>query len=176
MTLDQLVKLPYQAMKTWAEARKGRATVARDPLDVLILLTQGPAGFLVIFLWDGDSASEIGADETDVDQSGAVEVHPPATNRIEVIIGRNLGLDVRKDWALIAERDGRAPLLKLVNEARAKMLALVYPDDATSLRRFVYRGCDSVSLPDGFPLAAYKLRFELVATVDVEDEEEVLTT
>jgi hypothetical protein len=169
MTPAAILAPVYAALNTWAKSLGGRATVARDPLDVLIILTQGPAGFLVVLHWAGDQSVDVGADRDDPDDVGVDEIllTPPARSRVEIVVGQNLGLDVRRDYALIAAAENRVPLLERISVVRGRVLAMRFKDDDESLRRFTYSGCDPVTLPDGFPLAAYRLAFEFVSSVDV---------
>ena len=65
------------------------------------------------------------------------------------------------------DKGDRRNLLGRVDALRAYALSLVFPGtDGETLKRLRYGGCDPMSTPDGLPLAAYKLRFGLVTTVE----------
>lgn len=160
MRIDEIVKKLHDALATWGTAEKLRVSVARDPFDVLEVLTVGPEDALIIVQWDGDDPEdpEFGEDEATAG---------PARQNLNVIVGAGLGLSAQKDWRLIAGRGSRKSVLRRVDEARAFVLSLRFPDDETSLRRLQYRGTEPMSTPDGIPLAAYRMRFSLLAAITV---------
>jgi hypothetical protein len=167
---DRIVELLTKAIDAWTKGdlrRRAKVLPARDPFDVLEMLLVSPEKALITVLWNGDQPEEIGQD-ADTGDVG------PARNAIEVTVGCGLGLDAAKDWRLVLGKGGRESVIGRVADVRALVLALHFPaDDETTLQRFSYRGCEPVVTPDGVPLAAYKLRFEIVATVDVSDDVEV---
>lgn len=164
MRIDEIAKKLCDALTTWGTAKKLRVSVARDPFDVLHVLTVGPEDALLIVQWDGD-------DPEDPDLSEDDAMTGPTRQNINVIVGQGLGLDVKRDWRLIAGRGTRPSVLQRVDETRSFVLSLVFPADESSLRRLRYRGCEPMTAPDGIPLAAYRLKFSLVAMVNVDTTE-----
>jgi len=172
MSPDLIIEKARAALASWAPAKGARISLARDPFDVLELLTVGPREALIVLAWGGDEPYDLGLGETDAG-SDDDNVSPVATQIIEVTVGQGLGLDAIKDWGLIAGKGSRPSVLKRVANVRGFMLSLLFPDDETTMRRFSYRGCDPWSTPDGIPLAAFKLRFGLVAVVDQGETVEI---
>ncbi|MFA5058267.1 MAG: hypothetical protein WC485_09155 [Opitutaceae bacterium] len=161
MTIPEIMQAIHADLADWVGEHKGTLSVAKDPWNVLELLTQGPAGFLVVLHWAGDDA--LGEQEQD----------PLAGNQIDVIVGYNLALEPQPEVALFKPRGTRPALLALVNDCRARVLSMVFPDDHETTRALGYGGAEAVTLPNGWPLAAYKFRVRLDAAVDVDDQREV---
>lgn len=164
MRIDQIVKTLHDELEDWARSRQMRVSMARDPFDVLEVLAIGPRDAVIIVADAGDEP--VDPDLGDVDREDGVV--GPVNQLLEVTVGQGLGLDVVKDWRLIAGRGNRKSVLRHVNEVRAFVLSLVYPDNDETTRRLSYRGREPVVTPEGVPLAAYKLRFGLIASVDVD--------
>jgi len=164
MRIDEIVKKLADALATWGGSRSIRVSVARDPFDVLEVLTIGPEAALLIVQWDGDETEDPELSEDDATTG-------PARNNNNIIVGQGLGLDLKRDWRLIAGRGTRKSVLQRLDETRAFALSILYPADETSLRRLRYRGCEPMVTPDGIPLAAYRLKFSLVAMVNVDATE-----
>jgi hypothetical protein len=165
MTPEAIITKVRDALNTWGGDKGARVSLARDPFDVLELLTVGPMEALICLSWGGDELFDLGLGETDAGTDDD-NVSPAATQILEVTVGQGLGLNVVKDWRLIAGKGNRPGVLARVNAVRAHILSLLLPNDETTLRRFSYRGCDPWSTPDGVPLAAFKLKFGLVAAVE----------
>ena len=159
MTIDVLVKKLYDALATWAKPQGLKVSLARDPFDSLEVLAVGPAEALIVVSWAGDAPVDpvMGPDD---DLTGAVE------HSLEIIVGQGLGLEFIKDWRLIAGRGNRKSLLSRVDQVRKFVLSLVYPDDQETLGRFEYKGTEPFTTPEGIPLAAFRMRFSIVASVD----------
>jgi len=164
MRIDEIVKKVADALTTWGATRSVRVSAARDPFDVLEVLTVGPEAALLIVQWDGDEPEDPELSEDDA-------MTGPARHNINLVVGQGLGLDVKRDWRLIAGRGTRKSVLQRVDETRAFALSLLFPADETSLRRLRYRGCEPMVTPEGIPLAAYRLKFSLVAMVNVDATE-----
>ena len=167
---DRIVELLTKAIEAWTKGdtlRRAKVLPARDPFDVLELLLVSLEKALIVVLWNGDQPEDIGQD-ADTGDVG------PARNSIEVTVGCGLGLDASRDWRLILGKGDRKSVIGRVADVRAFVLSIHFPEaDQTTLQRFAYRGCEPVVTPDGVPLAAYKLRFEIVSTVDVGADVEI---
>ena len=142
-------------IEAWAKANNAIVSIALDPFNVLEILAEGPEGGRVILHWAGDqNPSEL--------LQMAI-----ARNEIEVVLSYNLGLSLRPDLALIESTPTRPSLLKQLSDLRGILLSLAYPDGET-LVYLVYKGTASFITPEGFPLAAYRLRFELDSAINTE--------
>lgn len=159
-------------LDAFAKPLGGRVSVARDPFDVLELLTVGPAGFLLILHDAGDDRVDLGLDET-MGLDDEDNVQEPVRMDIEVSVGYGLGLDAARDWRLIAGKGNRPGLPGRCRALRAMLLGLKFKDDEESLRRLRYEGRKAVVTPDGVPLAAYRMRFSLQVSVLAGDDVEV---
>ncbi len=140
----------------WARDRKGEVSVAQDPFRVLEVLWERPVGFRVIVHWAGDRPIEGGPDAV-----------PISTNRIEVYLSYNLGLTAKLDVALMTGEPDRPSMLAMTEACRARLLSYTFPQ-ATTGAILRYAGCEPVTTPDGYPLAAYKLSFELDGAVKTD--------
>ena len=146
------------SLEAYLAPKKGKLFLARDPFDALSLLAESPAGFRVILHWAGDSPmGDDGAED------GVVLAH------VELILSHNVGLTLVKGANLITARAGQQPLYELVSQVRAHLRAIEWPDEV-SFGSFFYRGCESVFTPDGVPLDAYKLRFDLLHSLPVHED------
>lgn len=158
MRPDQILESVKKDLDDWAATLAGakvQVSVARDPYNVLELLVQGPAGLCVVIHWAGDEGNgKIG--------------DPKADNLIEVIVGYNLGLTIPLDQALYKSTANRPSLLKYVNDVRARLLTIQFTADETRQFTF-YSGCEPIVLPDGVPLAAYRMKARLDAIVETDE-------
>lgn len=157
MHIDEVISAVHDHLAPWAQAQKGRLVVATDPFNVLEILATGPRGFVVVLGFGGDEAL------------GEEEQNPLATATVEVTVGYCLGLDIAQGLLLFKAKTDRPSLLGLVSACRAQLLALTFADDGESGRFLAYGGCEPVTLPDGFPLAAYKVRARLDMAVEVAE-------
>jgi hypothetical protein len=155
LRIDEILSKLNGAVTTWAAANKATVSIARDPFHVLEILAESPAGFRVILHWAGDkNPSEI--------LQMAI-----ARNDIEVIFSYNLGLTGKPDLALITGSTARPALLALLDDLRALILSIQYPDEET-LVYCVYAGTEPFITPDGIPLAAYRMRFQLDSGINTQ--------
>ena len=155
----------YQAdLQIWARANKALVSIAKDPYHVLELLYETPAGLRLILHWAGDDAL------------GEQEEAIGSNNKLEVIVSYNLGLMAKTDAALVQAQPNRPALLTLVSDVRLRVLSLSVPDDETGVDLAArHAGCETVTTPEGVPLAAYKLKFEFDAAFpdyDMREAEE----
>lgn len=149
---DHLLNLLEEDLTPWVKELRGLLSVAADPWNFLELLAESPQGWRGVLHWDGDEALSENA-------LGGCFVK----NRFSFGVTCQKGLSARAEQALHKVRPGGAPsLLKLVGLARLRLRTFAFPADVSE--RFVrYAGCDPVVLPDGTPLAGYRLRFELTS-------------
>jgi hypothetical protein len=150
----RLLELVHEDFTPFAQEHKAELVIAEDPWGFLEVLASGPQGGLIALHWGGDT-------NTQADMPEAVF----AENQIEIGIAVNPGLAKDSKARALSRRPGdRLPLIRLVAEARRRARSLMLPDDGTSERRLRYAGCDPVVLPDGVPLSAYRMRFQVVST------------
>lgn len=147
---DQILRYAKAAVNAVVTSNKGKVYIAKDPWNVLELLAESPSGFRCILHWAGDKLL------------GEQEDLPLMTSRLEVILSCNLGLTAAAETALVEESaiTARPSLLNLVNKVRERMLQKLWPADYTE-EQIRYVGTDPVGTPEGVPLAAYRLVFEL---------------
>ncbi len=137
-------------LEPWARDHAGLVTLARDPYHFLELLAESPAGWRIVLHWDGEDNTGDNA------QAGAF-----CAQRLSLGISANLGLTAKPNEALVTPTASRAALLRLVADTRDRVRGYTWPDRTTS-RYLLYRRALPVVLPEGVPLAAYKLDFELI--------------
>ena len=158
MRIDQILEAVKNDLDDWAATleQKVRISVARDPLHALECLVAGPAGIVLVLHWAGDDNNDAGAQKSF-----------RGLNRIELSVGYNLGLKSPKDEAIWKTTESRPSLLKLVDQARSRLLSIHYPANETG-QYFKYIGCEPVTMPDGMPLAAFRLSVALSAVIGIE--------
>lgn len=158
---DQILAAIKTDLDVWAATRKGKVVVARDPLEVIEILAAGPGGLLAILNDEGDD---------EVDAAGENQI---AGQLIGVTVGMPLGLNAEKGRLLYKSVGERRNLARLRSECRARVLSLTLPADGEDVDlHFRYRGCQPVTMPDGYPLAAHKFRVQLDALVETEEPRE----
>jgi hypothetical protein len=147
---DQICRYVKTAIAAVASSNKGKIEIAKDPWHVLELLAESPSGFRIIIHWAGDQ------------QLGDMDDAPLVTSRLEVILSCNLGLTANAESALVegSALTNRPSLLDLVSRVRQRILQKLWPAERTG-GNIRYVGCEPVGTPDGVPLAAYRLSFEL---------------
>lgn len=147
---EQLLQHLVDDLQPFVRERRGLLSVAADPYNFLELLGEAPSGWRCVVHWAGDE-----------NQSPDI----PAAflrNEFHVGISCNLGLTAKPGEAAMKKRPGGAPsLVQLVQLTRTRIRELVFPDGTTG--QAAYQGCEPVVLPDGTPLAAYRLRFFLTS-------------
>lgn len=157
---DELLLKLEELLAAWVAENKGSLKVAGDPWTALRLLCESPAGMLAVLAWGGDS----NLSEEDQDAMGE-EI-------LELSIGVNPGLAIDRERATVEEAPGssRKSLVRLISEARKRVLSLELADDNQTGRYFVWKDTAAIVLPNGIPLSAYKLRFGLTAAIPQEAE------
>lgn len=158
-TPDTLLLELHAALVPWLAARKGVVSIAADPYNFLELLADGPSGCRVVLHWGGET------NPADDARTGCF----PA-NRIEVGITGNLGLEARPEMALIAGNAVRPAFLETVAAVREVVRSHLFREDI-STKFPLYKGCEPVVLPEGMPLRAYRLNFEITLGLPPIDQD-----
>lgn len=148
-TPDALLTELRADLEPWVAKKKGTVSIALDPYNFLELLAESPAGWRAVLHWEGE------ANPSDNAQAGCF-----CPQKISIGITKNLGLVAKKDEALVKSLLGNPAFLKLQADLRDRVRGYVWPEQTTE-RYMLYKGADPVSLPDGTPLAAMRLNFEL---------------
>jgi hypothetical protein len=155
LTVTQILVALFTALQTWAAPLHGKVSIARDPFNVLEILSANPAGYRLVVHWAGDD------NISDIDQLPLVE------HTLEIVLSYNLGLTRTPDQGLVASSTSRPPLYDVLDSLRSFVLAVQYPTEQTGSYA-VYAGAKPFITPDGIPLAAYVLTFKLKAAVNVD--------
>ena len=157
---DELLKAIDANLALWKEAgQKINRFISKDPWHPYELITTGPQGLCLVLHWAG--ATALGGE--------VAEGLTLATQKIEVFLSFNLGLMAQPEAALIKGNDSRPSLLKLINLLQRRVRSMDFRDETDVRRFFRWTATQPFSAPDGTPLAAYKLSFEL--DTDVEELE-----
>lgn len=148
-TPDTLLLELHEDLSAFLAANRGALSVAAEMYDFLQLLTESPAGWRVVLLWEGEE------NPGDDAQAGCFP-----TQRFSLGVTANLGLTASPEIGLIKPSASRPALLQLVAAVRDYVRGHVFRGEV-STKYPLYKGADPVVLPDGMPLKAYRLRFEL---------------
>jgi hypothetical protein len=157
MTPALLLQTLRTGLAAWAQTHRAALSIASDAWNALELLASGPASLRIILRWDGDSQ--------DADQDAGIVKH-----KIAVIVSGARALLAQQGQHLV---DGSAatgkPLYESVSAVRAVVRSLEFPGGITSgaLR---YAGCQPFTTPEGVPIDAYELLFEIDASIPIEQE------
>lgn len=155
MTPAQIIAPLASELETFVQPW-GHVSVAQDPFNVYEVLTQGPHASLVVVHWAGDQH------EASDYRVGIVRA------TLEIYVGRNRGLHLDKG-RMLSEADpfdGEPALYTTVSDIRDFVRTFNFsaaPDvEAERVDDYAhYLGADPVPMPDGIPLAAYRIRFGL---------------
>ena len=150
---DQIVLAIVNGLAPWAAAHQAKTSIARDPFEVLELLAADSPGLRLVVHWAGD--------EPLGDQMAQA---PLVTTALEIVLGLNLGLTATPDRQLLTGGAARPALYQLVSDLRLAVLAIEFPNLATTAF-LAYGGTRPVASPEGVPLAAYTSRFTLESVV-----------
>lgn len=162
MTPDQMLKPLLAALHAWADAW-AQIEIAKDPNNALELIAQGmegPHGYNIVLLWNGD-------DPTDDN-----DLVPIVDNTIEIFVGRNEGLSLDPNDTLVRDVGDEKATYQVTSDVREFVRGFDYgdypevPQELTE-KRLGYRGGSPVALPEGVPLAAYSLRFRLTTSLPI---------
>jgi len=159
MSPEKLLAALQAYLDTFVEGW-GSVSLAGDPYNVYEQLTQGPNSTLIILHWAGD------------EPAGSTRASPFAKNEIEVYVGRNRGLSLDPNENLVHTDiiDGQKPLFQEVAEIREHLRAFQLNDmpdvaDIAHEPRLSYGGTGPVILPNGIPMAALRIRFNVNASL-----------
>lgn len=148
---EELLTILHEDLTPFTRELKGTLSVAADPWNFLELLAEAPQGWRLVLHWAGD-------------ENQMTEVPGAAINKSEFHVGItcNLGLTAKPGEAVMRKRPGNAPsLLRLMTMTRDRVKSFVFPDGTSG--QAIYLGADPITLPDGTPLAGYRLRFSLMS-------------
>lgn len=134
---------------------KGITSIASDAFNVIEILGERPAGFRVILLWEGDQ------DATGQPLAGIVR------HTIAVIISANRGLRVWNGENLHRDTAAGPSLLTRLAEIRTLILRFRFPPGFSD-ETLLYIGTEPETTPEGLPLDAYRMRFQLHASIDMQ--------
>jgi len=164
VTTDKLTAAFCRVLKDWAKQQPGNMQVHRatDPWNAVELLCQGPTEYRAVVVYAGDEAAG-----TDMPFSLITE------HRWDVYVTLPLGLHMDPASVLTQGTPARPALLRMVDELKGFCLALRWPEDLTETL-MKYGGSEGATLPDGLPIAAYRLRFSLVAATATADEQDAV--
>lgn len=133
---------------------KGITSIAGDAFHVLELLGESPVAWRVILLWEGDD------DATGQPLAGIVR------HTISIVISHNRGLRVWNGENLHRDTAAQPSLLTRLAEIRALVLRFRFPAEITD-ETLLYLGTQPEVTPEGLPLDAYRMRFQLHAAIDL---------
>jgi hypothetical protein len=154
LTPADILRVIQADLKEWAGTVRGQISIAKDPWNVLEILAESPSGLRAILHWAGDR------------QLGDQDDAPLASANVEVILGYAMGLSKDPGSDLVNPQfNARPAVLDLVSELRGRLLSLDFDSDPEnadeSAETLRYVGTEPVTLPDGTPTHAYRLKFEL---------------
>jgi hypothetical protein len=150
-------------LEPWLKTLKGFCSVARDPLNVLELLAEAPAGFRVILTFDGD----------EVPLSQTAGYPPPIVRtRLRAIVSCNPGLRLARDHAILKGNVARDSLLAILATVRKRMMGYRWPTTLVHEGAMSYEGTRPYEFPEFLPFAAYAMTFSLVHVIPLPAEGE----
>ncbi len=149
---DLLARIEERA-RAWCEANGAKIRVASDAWHVYDILGAAPLALLAVIYWagDDDNGQEVGICKQDV----------------RVVLSRNRGLGAKPDGNLTGT-ETKAALFTLVDGLRAHMRGALLPEHSTS-QLLEYRGTKPFTLPEGFPLDAYEMAFEIHTAIALQE-------
>jgi hypothetical protein len=164
VTTDKLTAAFTRALSEWARQQPGNMTVHRatDPWNAVELLCQGPTEFRAVVVYAGDDPA--GTDSP----FSLISDH-----RWDVYITMPLGLHADPASVLTKGTPSRPAMLRMLDELKAFCLALRWPEELTETL-MKYGGAEGATLPDGLPIAAYRLRFSLTAATATAAEHDAV--
>lgn len=163
VSTDKLTATFTRVLREWADQQQGTMTVHRatDPWNVVELLCQGPRELRVVLVYAGD------------EPKGSDPFTLLVEHKFDLYITMPLGLHMDPAAVLTAGTPERPALLRALDELKAFCLALRWPGELTETV-MGYGGTEGAVLPDGLPIAAYKIRFTLVAATATAPEAEAI--
>lgn len=164
VTTDKLTAALHRVLKEWAKNQTGNMQVHRatDPWNAVELLCQGPTEYRIIVVYAGDG------------EEGDGPFSLISEQRWDVYISFPLGLHIDPASVLTNGSPSRAAMLRMLDELKAFCLALRWPEELTETL-MKYGGTEPATLPDGLPMAAYRMRLKLTAATASAPESEAVT-
>jgi hypothetical protein len=147
-----LLKVLAADLESYASDNNARLSISGTYVESLDALAARPSGSLIILEWRGE-------ENPDPDNDFGVVRH-----EIGIYIAMNTGLKLKTGESLWASADGKS-LLERSHKVRDRVRSIVLADDDDSERSFSYRGCNQVVTPEGVPLRAYLLTFQIMAAI-----------
>jgi len=148
MTNITILKAVYEDLASWALPLSGEVSASGTFVESMEVLLAKPTGFLVIIEWQGEESS------TEDEWTGVMRCE------LGVYVAVNVGLQVKPGAGVWMSPAGRT-LLERTNAVRDRLREITLPDDGDTTRCLNYRGAKQVLLPDGTPLRAFRLEWEL---------------
>lgn len=157
MTPDQILKPLFDDLESYADdfAQVEIAGNANEALALMAQGMEGPYGFIIALLWNGDDPA------TEYPQAAIMN------NEVELYVGHNEGLSLEPGQDLLR---GKEPIYRVACEIREHVRKFDYSDvpeiaEEQTEDRLVYMGGGPVALPEGVPLRAFRFRFQLTASL-----------
>ena len=148
MTNITILQAVYSDLASWAGPLAGEVSASGTFVESMEVLLAKPTGFLVIIEWQGEEAS------TEDEWTGVMRAE------LGVYVAVNVGLQVKPGAGVWMSPAGRT-LLERTNAVRDRIREITFPDDQDTTRIFNYRGSKQVLLPDGTPLRAFRLEYDI---------------
>ena len=157
---EDLVQGLSTSLKKLVESKGGKLMVGADAAKAAEMLLMSPGSWRAVVFWGGDT--QLG----DNDQS------PLVTCNLNIYVGYAPGLPNASDKAMLRASGNRPSLLSLTNTVRKRVLALLFPEDTTSVN-LRYAGANQLVTVDGAPLSAFQMNFQLDYAPEVDEPEQV---
>ncbi len=156
-SVDVLMEAMRADLDTWARAQKGTCVVARDPLAVIEMLNESPAGWRLVLSFEGDRPMDT--------HSIAIPEPYILESTIRVVVTCNPGLRLIRDGQLLKGDATRGSLLGILSSVRSRLLAYRWDTALVNGGALVYRGTRPFGIPDFLPLAAFEMTLVIVHSV-----------
>lgn len=153
LSAEQLSLIIFEALKPYVEiSQKGRLSVARDPLDIIELLGEGPGTFRVIIAWSGEKPQGN-------KYSGIVE------HEWRVVVSANRGLPLLTGSNLFLPRSTTTgpTLIEWHSRVRDILRQLQFPDRITE-KVLTYAGAEPDAI-NGQLIDSYTQTWRLIAAL-----------
>jgi hypothetical protein len=161
---DELVRAVDARLAAWTvPGYKIARYLAKDPWHPYEIIAAGPRGLCVILKWSG--AVAFGDDEA--------EDLTLARQRLELFLSWNFGLAAKPEQALTLGDGERPSLLKTVALLIRRVREMDFKNESDVARFFKWKATEEVVTPEGVPLAAYKITFELDTDVEETEPQEI---
>ena len=153
MKISAIIAALKPALDTWAKARQTTVILARDPWHAYEIIASGTSGFMIVL--------GVGSEEL-IDSP---RQHPLARPTIEITLGNGMGLTADTGAAVLQTTGQRVALVDELDSMIEAVYAVTLPEDGKTSRIFEYSGFDTLSLPNGLRMAAYRTTFRITRQV-----------